>query len=274
MKCIEKAIPEELKDLVSCIMYMHEELPDKKKFIYYHPPTPQTGFCFHLNGNMSVLKKGFYKSETQPQTVVVGPQTSPVVIFSENPYSHVRVGLLPGALYRLTSISQVLMVDQSFDAAEIFGDDILGLNKELALTSEPEIILEAIVQFLIKLMPKSLKVHQLDAQMHSLWKDPNPKRICEIAKVCNLSLRQFERLSLLRLGMRPKLYEKIIRFSKAYSSVERKEYENWTDLAYKSNYYDQRHLKKEFKVFTGKQLAKLKEVVSQNSVLIHGQLRY
>lgn len=274
MICLEKPVPDELKGLVSCIIYMRQDLSKDGQCFYLHPPTPETGICFHFRDRIKVLKPGSHQFEIQPQTLVVGPQISPVLIQPVNTYSAVRVGLKPGALYRLTGVPQTELVDQSFDAKDFFGKKLTSLNKQLCKGGGPDAALDLILDFLLSLIPGSLPGHILDEQMYTLWSDPDQRKMEDIAKSCGLSLRQFERLSLLRLGIRPKLYGKIIRFSKAYRTVERNEYQNWTDLAYMNNYYDSRHLKKDFRNFTGRNLKILQKEISQTPFFIQSHLNY
>ena len=66
-----------------------------------------------------------------------------------------------------------------------------------------------------------------------------------------LSLRQFERVCKQRIGMPPKLFARIIRFSKAYRLYENSAYKNWTSIAYECGYFDQMHFIRDFKEFTG-----------------------
>lgn len=274
MVCIQHPIPDALKNLVNCILYIHKELPAAGKLNYFHPPTPETGICFHFNNRIQVLRHGNPEYELQPQTIVVGPQITPVVLQSFTSYTSVRVGLVPGGLFRLTGICQTEMVDKSFDAEVVFGKEMVELNRELCQTTQAEKALNLIVQFLLLQVSKCSPGHILDEKIFGLLSCPDSHKVYQLARSCGLSLRQFERISLHRLGMRPKLYGKIIRFSRAYSMAEREEYKNWTDLAYLNNYYDSRHLKKDFKNFTGKKLALLQNEISEAPIRVQAKINY
>jgi AraC-like DNA-binding protein len=272
--CKELSIIPALKDLVHCLLFIQQECPKDKALLYFHPPTPQSGICFHFQHSVAVYESATQTFINQPQTVVVGPQISPVLIQSQGRYSAVRVGLLPGALYRLTGISQDQMLDQSFDAELIFGNELKTLNQVLKQTTFPETALHLIEQFLLNQLSKCRAKHSLDEVMHHLWSQPDALKVRQLATESGLCIRQFERISHQRIGMQPKLYHKIIRFSKAYQMVEQGAYNNWTDLAYKNNYYDRQHLKKDFKYFTGKNLIDLHYEIASASMLIQSKLRY
>lgn len=95
---IHHPIPDELNNLVNCILYIHLELPAGQILNYFHPPTPESGICFHFTNRIHVLKQGFSKFELQPQSIVVGPQITPIVLQTTTSYTSVRVGMLPGGL--------------------------------------------------------------------------------------------------------------------------------------------------------------------------------
>jgi transcriptional regulator GlxA family with amidase domain len=70
------------------------------------------------------------------------------------------------------------------------------------------------------------------------------------ARAC-LSVRQFERLSHERLGLPPKTYSRMIRFSHAYKCKEIAPHTSWTEIAHRCGYFDQAHLARDFRFFAG-----------------------
>jgi transcriptional regulator GlxA family with amidase domain len=64
-----------------------------------------------------------------------------------------------------------------------------------------------------------------------------------------LSIRQFERQFKQRIGLSPKFYSRLIRFSNAWILKENNPNLTWTTIAHQSGYYDQMHLIKDFKEF-------------------------
>ena len=51
--------------------------------------------------------------------------------------------------------------------------------------------------------------------------------------------------------MNPKIYARILKFSKAYRMHESCPQLSWTQIAYEAGYYDQMHMIKDFKIFAG-----------------------
>lgn len=74
-------------------------------------------------------------------------------------------------------------------------------------------------------------------------------KINELSKKLSLSMRQFERLFKKEVGLSPKQFSKILRMQKARSLISSKNFDSLTDISYESNYFDQAHFIKDFKVF-------------------------
>ena len=90
-----------------------------------------------------------------------------------------------------------------------------------------------------------------DKAMLELVRSEGSISIEKIASLACLSLRQFERVSKERIGLPPKLFARIIRFSKAYRIRESSPDISWTKIAHECNYFDQMHLIRDFKQFAG-----------------------
>ncbi len=71
--------------------------------------------------------------------------------------------------------------------------------------------------------------------------------ICEAAAVTE---RQLERLFKKYIGLSPKLYARIIRFSYIFQIVQERKM-SWSELGLEAGFYDQSHFIKNFKAFTG-----------------------
>ena len=274
MVFIESHIPPCLADLVHCITYIQQDFPTNGGMFYFHPPTPQSGICFHFHAPISLYDPNTNLFFKQPQSIIVGPQLNPVWIYSKDQYRTVRVGLLPGALFRLTGIPQNQLLDQGIDAELIFGNKIKTLNQSLLQTISPYTALELIQTFLLQQLTICKDKHHLDAAMHMLWSTPEHMKINKLADKSCLSTRQMERISQQRIGMHPKLYHRIVRFSKAFQMLEQDSSKNLTKLAYSNEYFDRQHLKRDFKSFTGMNMENLIHEINNAQISIQGRLNY
>ncbi|MGL5274682.1 DUF6597 domain-containing transcriptional factor [Myroides sp.] len=77
------------------------------------------------------------------------------------------------------------------------------------------------------------------------------KELKEVQLEMNISERSLERIFKEHIGMSPKFFSRIMRFQSSLNLYRNNAFENLTDLTYQSNYFDQSHLIREFKEFTG-----------------------
>ncbi|WP_349553968.1 helix-turn-helix domain-containing protein [Pseudotenacibaculum sp. MALMAid0570] len=72
----------------------------------------------------------------------------------------------------------------------------------------------------------------------------------ELENLCKTSERTLERYFKSYVGLSPKFYSRIIRFSSIFRLIQEGDID-WQDIVYKAGYYDQSHFIKNFKEFTG-----------------------
>lgn len=75
---------------------------------------------------------------------------------------------------------------------------------------------------------------------HLLVRD-GPVDLCAMALESQLSLRQFERAFLEQVGVRPKLFSRIVRFARAMQAKSEQPERTWSDVAAEAGYFDQMH---------------------------------
>jgi AraC-like DNA-binding protein len=78
-----------------------------------------------------------------------------------------------------------------------------------------------------------------------------------LARRTGMSTRQFERRFTREIGLAPKLYSRIARFESSLASKALSTEESWTDVANRLGYFDQMHMIKDFKEFSGESPTRL-----------------
>ncbi len=81
---------------------------------------------------------------------------------------------------------------------------------------------------------------------------PGPVRIPDIADEAAMSVRTLQRKLRNRLGVSPKTFTRIFRFNQLLAQMKLDGGQNWQDAMHQLGYYDQAHLIKDFKQFTGR----------------------
>jgi AraC-like DNA-binding protein len=75
--------------------------------------------------------------------------------------------------------------------------------------------------------------------------------IQEIGRQTGLSTRRLSEVFRERVGVSPKLYQRILRFQRAVQQMHRGTDVRWMELALECGYYDQAHFANDFREFSG-----------------------
>jgi AraC-like DNA-binding protein len=241
-----------LQEFVNCIMIVHAEVESgSSPVLCPYPPAPQNSLFFYINDQIKVKKEGDTNFVLQPRSVVVGPQLTRVTLDINKNHKAVRVGFHPGGLYRLLGISMNEMIDGSYDAHDVFGNEMTEVNSKLQEALSFDEINKVIEAFLLQKINKLKRALPFDQAMLEMLRFNGNIPIEQLASIACLSLRQFERVSKERIGIPPKLFARLVRFSKAYRLRENLPHVSWTSIAHDCGYFDQMHFIRDFKEFAG-----------------------
>lgn len=196
-------------------------------------------------------RTGITGFEMQPLTAVIGPQFTRVNIKVHSQLNAIRVDFLPGGLFRLLGVPMYELFDGGFDALDFFGAEMRNLNEQLRHTANLDEGKQIVEKFLLKKLTVLKQPLPFDSALLSLLKNHGDVPIHKIASLACLSLKQFERKCKERIGMNPKVYARILKFSRAYRLHEAFPQLSWTKIAHEAGYYDQMHMIRDFKVFAG-----------------------
>ena len=263
-----------LQEFVQCIMVIHAEVDSKAAAIVCpYPPSPQNSIFFYINDPIKVQKEGAQDFLEQPRSVIVGPMVTKVLIDINNSHKAVRVGFHPGGLHRLLRLSMAEMLDGDFDATDVFGPQMKQVNEQLQEAKDFDEIKNVVEKFLLQKAASLKQALPFDAAMLQLVQTNGNMSIEKVAYNACLSLRQFERVCKERIGMSPKMYARIIRFSKAYRMRENNPQLSWTSIAHHCGYFDQMHFIRDFKDFTGALPKMMDKHLEQAPVKLQASLR-
>jgi AraC-like DNA-binding protein len=263
-----------LQEFVQCIMIVHAEVdPSAPSVVCPYPPTPQNSLFFYINDQIKVQQEGTETFILQPRSVIVGPQLNRVSIDVDHNHKAVRVGFHPSGLHRLLGLSLAEMIDGSYDAEDVFGNEMKELNSKLQEAKSFDAIKDVVEQFLLQKAKALKELLPFDRAMLELVQSEGNISIEKIASLACLSLRQFERVSKERIGLPPKLFARIVRFSKAYRLRESFPNVSWTKIAYECNYFDQMHLIRDFKQFAGVAPGIIEKELDDSPIRLQASLR-
>jgi len=241
-----------LQNLVSKILIFRADLRHMNAdIICPFPPTPQNYIYFYINDPVYTQKTGENAFIKKPASITVGPQVNKVNLNVGR--DHFMLGIIfhPGALYRLLGFSMKNICDEDLDTSDLFGNEI-NLIQERLKNAQSWVEMKNVVESFLLQKIKSIKAAlPFDDAIRELMNAGGCIRIEKVASLSCLSIRQFERKCLERIGIPPKLFARLIRFSNAYILKEKQQHLSWTSIAHSSGYYDQMHFVKDFKEFAG-----------------------
>lgn len=238
-----------LTDFISHIMIFEAKFTTAYCSYSPFPPTPQHAIHFYPR---DPVKTQVHKNlvVTSPDSIIVGPQVSKVDIAMGAHHLIVSVAFHPGGLYRLLKTPLYELYDRSFDTREVLGKDINEVHeklKEAGTALEMKNIVEHF--FIRKVHCSSLLPYEY--AMKAQLEHSGTLSIEAAASLSCLGLRQFERKTKQIMGYSPKVFSRLIRFSRAYRLKECQPKLSWTAIAHTTGYFDQMHLIRDFKEFTG-----------------------
>lgn len=263
-----------LHEFVQCIMVIHAQVTtETAAVICPYPPAPQNSLFFYINDPIKVQQEGKAQFALQPRSVLVGPMLNRVRIDINKNHKAVRVGFHPGGLYRLMGISMAEMLDDHYDAEDVFGQDMHEVNEQLQEAPDFDAIKSVVEQFLLRKVTALKRALPFDRAMLELMRLNGNVSIEKVASLACLSLRQFERVSTDRIGIPPKLFARLIRFSKAYRLREKFPLLSWSAIAHECGYFDQMHFIRDFKQFAGVAPGILEKELDKTPIRLQASLR-
>ncbi|MFD1872284.1 helix-turn-helix domain-containing protein [Hymenobacter bucti] len=219
--------------------------------IYPFVPSPNRFLCFFLRDQVKLSKGPGEKFIERARSIIIGPQRLPVTLDLGQEHQAVVVCLKPAGMYRLLGIPMAELVDCDYDARLVMGQEIDELVDGLQEARTHQQRNDITQRYLLGKLPKLKALLPFDRAMLHQVQASGSLPIERVAAQACLSLRQFERKSYERLGLSPKMYSRMIRFSHAYKYKESAPHTSWLDIAHRCGYYDQMHFIRDFKFFAG-----------------------
>ena len=258
----------------SIFLVDHVLEPGERAIVGQYPPTPQHCIFLYIKEKFKAKKVNESEFKERPKAVVVGPQITRMELTVSQDYTVAVIGFRPGGLFRLLGIPMEEIFDDGFDGFELMGSDINDIVERCAEMESLDKIHECIEHYLLGKLTKIKELLPVDQALFQMLKYQGQMPITQVADLACLSVRQFERKCKERLGLSPKVYSRLIRFSNAYRLFERSETPNWSEIAYLSGYYDQMHFIKDFKEFAGITPTMMEEELKRKPLRFQKAIRF
>jgi AraC-like DNA-binding protein len=185
-----------------------------------------------------------------PAVIVTGPKFKPSrLLFGKN-HQMVKVVFHPTGTYRLLGINMKQTVNSGLDAGSLWGEEVTTVLAQLRQCLSYDEMNATVCSFLeSKIVTGCRRREAIDDVAVQMLVPLNEYSQAEWAAMACLSLRQFERNFITRVGISPKLFIRIVRFEYAMKIKSNYPDKSWQDISFECGYTDASHLLKEFKEF-------------------------
>jgi AraC-like DNA-binding protein len=263
-----------LQSFVSNIMiYTHQHDRSQPLPVNLFPAIPEHSLYFYPRDPLIVHRLESGNTATSPPSIIVGPQVGRVNLSLGYDHLVIRVGFQVGGLHRLLRLPLHSIVDYTANSEDFMGSSIRETTdrlREAADFNEMNAIVEGM---LLRWLSGVKPVEHFDKAVQALLKSGGNLTIEYLARESCLGLKQFERKCKERIGLSPKLFARIVRFSKAYRMREADPHISWTAIAHTAGYFDQMHLIRDFKVFAGTLPTMVDKELAQTPTRLQADLR-
>ena len=228
-----------LKGFVNNIMIHGVKCDDRQAQVSFSiPPLPQQGLIFYVRDPADSEDMSAKKKETLPPSPIVGPNVNRHIITPGPDHLIINVGFQPGGLYRFLGIPMnELLCKDGFDGVELLGNEINDVHDRLQEAISFEQMKIIVESFLLKHLDNLKQLLPIDHVLPLLIKEHGLIKIDQLASHACLSIRQFERVFLQRIGLPPKHFSRLVRFAQAWIIKEQQPGISWIKVAYECGYF-------------------------------------
>jgi len=217
-----------------------------------YPPRPEHTLSFYPRDGEAVHYGDPKRSISNLRSALVGQHDEINYRHVGKHFLVVQVVLQPGALFRLTGIPAQQLTNSYIDAESVFPIELCDLNSRLSGAEHYSEMISMIEGFLLQQAKKQRKeYHIMDDVNRLLLGQSKISTIDEMAFASCLSVKQYERKFIERVGLTPKYFSRIVRFERAYRTRNLHPFKDWLTIALECGYHDYQHMAKDYQEFTG-----------------------
>jgi AraC-like DNA-binding protein len=221
-------------------------------------PTPQLqkiipdGFCeiiFHYGDPYCIQLKRDW--EIQSLSLLAGQIRQYFFLENTGISGVIGIKLQPAALTHLFNLDMHLFTDRVVPLPEALENRLQALEALLQATRDHEAVIRLLDEYFTSLLSTAgYTPNAADDAVQLIFSHKGMIPVKDITAQLGISERQLERLFKKYIGLSPKFYARIIRFSTIFQLI-RENAPEWVGLAYEAGFYDQSHFIRNFKAFTG-----------------------
>lgn len=236
----------ELSHLIEC--YWTVENDDPSPLLQKIIPDGFTEMIFHVGDPYAIKLNDQW--EVQSKNLLAGQITNHFFLKNTGRSNILGIKFKPAALTHLFNISMNELTNRVVEISSVHQKNLENLENSLKAADSHSQRIDIIHDQLTNMIPVRLTETPIDKAIALVFSTNGMISVAGICNAAGTSERQLERLFKRYIGLSPKFYARIIRFSYIFQVVREKEMSG-IELGLESGFYDQSHFIKNFKAFTG-----------------------
>ena len=187
---------------------------------------------------------------TQPVAVACGQLTRPLVLHRSIDAGMIGIRFQPGGLAPFLSAPMRLLTDARVAADELIAD-VDQLVEKIVVAGNDVQRVAACNRFLLKSIDIDRENVGIRRVLERITMARGDISVATLATLMGTSRRSLELAFQKTVGTTPKMYCRITRFRHLYDAVSNGMPVNWVQMALDAGFFDQSHLIRDFRRFTG-----------------------
>jgi AraC-like DNA-binding protein len=216
------------------------------------PPFICKGLIFHYyeNRDISVSKKAY--TGKLPLGYFLFDNNEQFVLSSRKKFEAVGVIFQPGQFRHFFPFDTTVHIDKYLTFQEYNDPDLIDLHEQIAMAQSVGDRIRLLDHFFLRQLSgvNSREQNTTGFILQEMFTNREWK-LYESASSLDVSERHLRRTFKRELGLSPKRYHRILRFSKALDHLNNHHFSTLTQLAYSVGYSEQKHFILDFKEFMG-----------------------
>ena len=241
------------RSVVQLYRIVHFEFGKEDAFPFKaYPPKPEEVLHFLLRDGEQIQQLGKPKKDHHLNIVLLGQITSVANRYAGKNFLNFQIVFQPTGLFKITGIPSYELTNLYLDATCVFPKNITTVYEQLQHANTYEDMLAIADKFVDSLISHARNnANLLDGVSRVMLQRHGDVSLDWLAKETCLCTKQFKRKFNESVGVNPKTYARIIRFTNAFNLKNAYPQFTWLRIAMECNYHDYQHLVKEYKDFTG-----------------------
>ncbi len=210
-------------------------------------PTGSVCLVFHRESNLFSISR----NEPQPRAFLSGQSVGYTDLMPTGMVDMISVTFQPHGAKAFFSMPLHEVYDSTVSIHDLGDAGLAELQDRLMYAPDVLSGVELIETYLLKRL-RIVKAYNYQRMAHVIRAIGNGQmNVGELARAGCLSYKQFQRIFLEYVGVNPKDFLRIVRFQKALFALQSQPEISLSQLSFECGCYDQPHLVKEFKTFSG-----------------------